>query len=222
MIEAGTPSAGSTISPAAYGNAKMFRERPRRGKQTFGILPPYDLDAKRASLRDVRLPRRVSRLLASIIVSLTFLGLYSLLEFESGGWVPTNLPWQQRLPPLYPEYRLRELALPQHNLDLPYPEGRNGKYLWISEHVRGTFHDACTPSSLPASFFKSPHFNSFRMGKRPAGTLCQCPAHISLSKSVSPLVPPREFQFIALPPVSCSITTHGIVKARSIQDSMET
>ena len=145
MIEAGTPSAGSTISPAAYGNAKMFRERPRRGKQTFGILPPYDLDAKRASLRDVRLPRRVSRLLASIIVSLTFLGLYSLLEFESGGWVPTNLPWQQRLPPLYPEYRLRELALPQHNLDLPYPEGRNGKYLWISEHVRGMFHDACIP-----------------------------------------------------------------------------
>ncbi|KAF9651931.1 hypothetical protein BDM02DRAFT_3110067 [Thelephora ganbajun] len=114
----------------------MFRERSRRGKQTFGILPPYDLDTRKAPLRDVRLPRRVSRILASIIVSLTFLGLYSLLEFQNGGWVPTNLPWQERLPPLYPEYRLRELALPQHNLDLPYPEGRNGKYLWISEHVQ--------------------------------------------------------------------------------------
>jgi len=115
----------------------MFRERPRRGKQTFGILPPYDLDARKTSLRDVRVPRRVSRLLVSIMVSMTFLGLYSLLEFESGGWVPTNLPWQKRLPPLYSEYRLRELALPQHNLDLQYPEGRNGKYLWLSEHVHG-------------------------------------------------------------------------------------
>lgn len=44
-----------------------------------------------------------------------------------------------RLPPLYPEYRLRELALPQHNPDLPLPEGRHGKYIWISEHVRGSF-----------------------------------------------------------------------------------
>jgi len=121
----------------------MFRERPRRGKQTFGILPPYDLDSRKTSLRDARLPRRVSRLLVSVMVSLTFLGLYSLLEFEGDGWVPTNLPWRQqpRLPPLYPGYRLRELALPQHNLDLPYPEGRDGKYIWISEHVRGMSHN---------------------------------------------------------------------------------
>lgn len=129
--------------PHRFAYAKMFRERPRRGKQSFGILPPYDLDSRKTSLRDARLPRRVSRLLVSVMVSLTFLGLYSLLEFEGEGWTPVNLPWQgKRLPPLYPEYRLRELALPQHNLDLPYPEGRNGKYIWISEHVRGMFHDA--------------------------------------------------------------------------------
>jgi hypothetical protein len=72
------------------------------------------------------------------MVTLTFLGLFSLLEFN-GGWIPVNLG--RRLPPLYGEYRLRELALPQHNLDLPSPEGRDGKYLWISEHVRGTSRD---------------------------------------------------------------------------------
>ena len=101
------------------------------------------MDSRKTSLRDARLPRRVSRLLVTLMVTLTFLGLYSLLEFEGEGWVPTNLPWQQkdRLPPLYPEYRLSELALPQHNLDLPYPEGRNGKYIWISEHVRGMFRN---------------------------------------------------------------------------------
>ena len=114
----------------------MFRERPRRAKQTFGILPPYDPDTRKTSFRNGRLPRRVTRLLVSILVSLAFLGLYSLLEFDDDSWTPSNLPWQERLPPLYRKYRLRELALPQHNLDLPYPEGRDGKYLWMSEHVR--------------------------------------------------------------------------------------
>ena len=120
----------------------MFRERPRRGTQTFGILPPYDLDSRKTSLRDARLPRRVSRFLVLIMISLSFLGLYSLLEFEEGRWMPINLPWKPRLPPLYSGYRLRELALPQHNLDLPYPEGRNGKYIWISEHVHGVYRNA--------------------------------------------------------------------------------
>lgn len=114
----------------------MFRERPRRAKQTFGILPPYDPDTRKTSFRNGRLPRRVTRFLVSILVSLAFLGLYSLLEFDDDSWTPSNLPWQERLPPLYRKYRLRELALPQHNLDLPYPEGRDGKYLWMSEHVR--------------------------------------------------------------------------------------
>ena len=136
----------------------MFRERSRRGKQTFGILPPYDLDMRKSPLRDARLPRRVSRLLVLIMVSLTVLGLYSLLEFEDGGWIPTHLPWKQRLPPVYSEYRLRELALPQHNLDLPYPEGRNGKYLWISEHVRGTSRDTTIPRPLCNLFFTSTYF----------------------------------------------------------------
>lgn len=119
----------------------MFRERPRRSKQTFGILPSYDPDTRKTSLRSARLPRRVSRLFLFIMVSLTFLGLYSLLEFDDDDWIPANLPWRERLPPLYGGYRLQELQLPQHNLDLPYPEGRSGKYLWISEHVRGTSHD---------------------------------------------------------------------------------
>jgi len=50
----------------------------------------------------------------------------------------SSMPWPStsRLPPLYEEWRLKELALPQHNPDLPLPEGRHGKYVWISEHVR--------------------------------------------------------------------------------------
>lgn len=146
---------------------KMFRERPRRAKRTFDILPPYDMDTRGTSLRDARLPRRVFRLLVSILISLAFLGLYSLMEFDDDEWLPANLPWRQRLPPLYPQYRRRELALPQHNLNLPYPEGRNGKYVWISEHVRGMSHDTRIPRSLRGSFFyflRPLIFNRLRVG----------------------------------------------------------
>lgn len=123
----------------------MFRERPRRGKQTFGILPPYDLDTRKTSLRDARLPRRVSRLLVLIMVSMTLLGLYSLLDFEEESWIPSHFPWEERPPPLYSKYHRLEHALPQHNLDLPYPEGKDGKYFWISEHVHGMSHQASSP-----------------------------------------------------------------------------
>lgn len=47
----------------------------------------------------------------------------------------------RRLPPLFPEFHQAELALPQHNPDLPYPEGRTGKYIWLSGHTHGARHD---------------------------------------------------------------------------------
>lgn len=45
----------------------------------------------------------------------------------------------ERLPPLYKEYSASEEQLPQHNLDLPFPEGRHAKYIWFSNHVRGAY-----------------------------------------------------------------------------------
>lgn len=40
-------------------------------------------------------------------------------------------------PPLYEEYHKNELSMPQHNPDLPLPEGRHGKYLWMATHLNG-------------------------------------------------------------------------------------
>lgn len=40
-------------------------------------------------------------------------------------------------PPDYAEYRLNETKLPQHNPDLPFPEGRTGKYVYFSGHITG-------------------------------------------------------------------------------------
>lgn len=133
----------------------MFRERPRKGRHTLGILPPYDPDTRKSSLRRAQFPKRVSRLLISVLVSLTFLGLYSLLEFDDDSWIPVNPLSGSRLPPLYRKYRLRELALPQHNLDLPHPEGKSGKYIWISGHVRGMSHDNQTTRPLIPAFLQN-------------------------------------------------------------------
>ncbi|KIY53035.1 hypothetical protein FISHEDRAFT_63468 [Fistulina hepatica ATCC 64428] len=39
-------------------------------------------------------------------------------------------------PPGYEQLRLWEATLPQHNLDLPFPEGRHGRYVKFSEQVK--------------------------------------------------------------------------------------
>ncbi|KAI0354759.1 hypothetical protein OH77DRAFT_1425875 [Trametes cingulata] len=41
-------------------------------------------------------------------------------------------------PPLYGKYHKWELQLPQHNPDLPFPEGRHGQYIWMANHVHGS------------------------------------------------------------------------------------
>ena len=48
-------------------------------------------------------------------------------------------------PPLYEKWRQAELRLPQHNPELPYPEGKHGKYIWYANHV----HGACYASYIP-------------------------------------------------------------------------
>ncbi|KAF8185974.1 hypothetical protein BJ912DRAFT_1022865 [Pholiota molesta] len=39
-------------------------------------------------------------------------------------------------PPTYKQLRQWEMDLPQHNLDLPFPEGRHGKYVYFRNQVR--------------------------------------------------------------------------------------
>ncbi|KAL1951009.1 hypothetical protein VTO73DRAFT_158 [Trametes versicolor] len=41
-------------------------------------------------------------------------------------------------PPLYEKYHEWELKLPQHNPDLPPPEGRHGQYIWMANHVHAS------------------------------------------------------------------------------------
>jgi hypothetical protein len=38
-------------------------------------------------------------------------------------------------PPTYRRFRAQETSLPQHNLELPYPEGKNGRYVKFSNQA---------------------------------------------------------------------------------------
>ena len=91
-----------------------------------------------------RLPtRRWTRfVLAAAVAVALFLIVRIVAQFRANRWqrkqyendIPSAEP---RFPPLFPEYHQRELDLPQHNPNLPLPEGKNGKYLWIANHVVG-------------------------------------------------------------------------------------
>lgn len=51
---------------------------------------------------------------------------------------PQNLSNSPDYPPDYAEWHENEEALPQHNQSLPLPEGREGRYVYFSEHVKST------------------------------------------------------------------------------------
>lgn len=82
-------------------------------------------------MSSARLPRalRSKGNLAKTLVPL--LGLFCLFRFltfqsEPQSVVPIYRYENRSLPPLYPALRDRERKLPQHRIDLPFPEGKNG------------------------------------------------------------------------------------------------
>jgi hypothetical protein len=99
---------------------------------------PISLVAKNPSIirAPVILVKRLGRrrTLLATTVTLLLLAYFFVAERTRG----------PRLPPLYERYHKYESQLPQHNLNLPYPEARNTKYIWISNHVRSMRRD---PSS---------------------------------------------------------------------------
>ena len=59
-------------------------------------------------------------------------------------------------PPRFYEWHDREKRLPQHDLNLPYPQGREGRYIRFSNQVWGTsfffgFIRGCGPAAVPSS-----------------------------------------------------------------------
>lgn len=118
------------------------------------ILPTASPDTIQAIV-----PRRY---LKATIYLLCVFGVFTTISFFSGvawddvqaarDWSPfAQRPPQNGKPPAgsladFPDYppdyagwHEIEEALPQHNENLTFPEGREGRYVYFSEHVKSTF-----------------------------------------------------------------------------------
>jgi|SRR5882762_9960533 hypothetical protein len=96
------------------------------------ILPTKNISPRRSS-GGVGFPKRHVRIGFLVLV---FLCIFASFHRRAKTEVVINdLP----NPPLYEKYHKYEANLPQHNLDLPYPEGRDAKFFWASNHVTGAF-----------------------------------------------------------------------------------
>ena len=78
--------------------------------------------------------KRITRL--AVLTSLCLLTVHFFWGVDSVvAWWQANVP--NRKPPLYTDYYLQELKHPQHNPELPFPEGEHGLYIWYANHVHG-------------------------------------------------------------------------------------
>ena len=105
------------------------------------------------------IPRRArSSFLFFIVVAIPLLYLHSIL-FSSGSVPDDLLPFLQDLPPSeggpnpprFYEWHEREKRLPQHNPNLSYPQGREGRYIRFSNQIFGACSLLLTSASSDMS-----------------------------------------------------------------------
>ena len=101
------------------------------------------------------LPRRSTvRLLLRVLVvvlAIACLVVYVVLNpWIWGSEIVARLFGPSRLPPLYPEFREAELALPQHHVTDPFANGQ--KYLWVASHPTRKSHHFTAPYIVTISF----------------------------------------------------------------------
>ena len=121
---------------------------------SYDILPTNNPDSRHSHTHRVSshgnplarcCTKPIIRLVA--VVSLCLLTVHFFIGFdyvalESNRDPDANDP--DRKPPLYTDYYLQELQHPQHNPNLPYPEGGHGKYIWYANHVHGELSVTCS------------------------------------------------------------------------------
>jgi hypothetical protein len=117
-------------------------------------LPVASTDKKHSFGSGSRVPRRYSKLVFYVLLTgglLTGLTLWTRASGEfavvdiqpakgdTAGHAEPEQKWEipENAPPDYAGYRLNETKFPQHNPDLPFPEGRTGKYVYFSGHITG-------------------------------------------------------------------------------------
>ena len=112
--------------------------RYKRLSEDYELPLPSPADAHpHRSLGSAWCSRRFTK--RSLVV-LAVLLVCTYLRFWSVDTTPSDLRGlvaDDALPPLYGEWHKEELELPQHDPELPPPEGREGKYINIANHIYG-------------------------------------------------------------------------------------
>ena len=134
-------------------SSRLAGSRPwipdRRG--SYDILPTSNSDSRHSHALDHRqssngnpLPRCCTKPIIRLLVAGS-LCLFTLHFFFGFDYLTAAFNQDlsaldpNRKPPLYTDYYLQELQLPQHNPNLPYPEGGHGQYIWYANHVHGEY-----------------------------------------------------------------------------------
>lgn len=148
-------------------------DRPKGGSSKFdsSILPTKNLSPRR-SPGGVGFPKRYVRI---AFLAIAFLSVFAFFHgFDKTEKVINSF----RNPPLYEQYHEYEEQLPQHNLELPYPEGRDAKFFWASNHVTRMW-------SASFVWTLNRHLCRFWLGKCHARTSGQCAFGICNKTGVS-------------------------------------
>ncbi|KAG0696006.1 hypothetical protein DFH29DRAFT_243008 [Suillus ampliporus] len=114
----------------------MFSSKANRhSRSSDSSTLPFSNSDTRSPPSRFSLTRRCTRLLAGLIM-ICFFFFFSRTKANVPSWLQEqSLAEQHSLPPLYEEYHDYERHLPQHNLSLPFPEGRDTKFFWAANHV---------------------------------------------------------------------------------------
>lgn len=136
-----------------------------RGASEYSVLPTgspiVESVSWRARGQRALLTKRYARILVVGLVSILVL----LFMFKVDGPVNESeefvlLPQAVEVPgkpPLYRQYHEYEEQLPQHNPNLPFPDGKNAKFLWIANHAhcKSAFYTCtvCSGSSQQCSIW---------------------------------------------------------------------
>lgn len=111
--------------------------KSHRPLRSDGPVLPLKVPDTRTASRSY-LTKRCFRLLVVLFVSSwALLWLYNRQNENVSSLSRDRDITEHSLPPLYEAYHDYERHLPQHNLSLPYPEGRDAKFFWASNHVTG-------------------------------------------------------------------------------------
>lgn len=120
--------------------------RPGEDRAVYDLLPTSEWGHSSPPPRLARWRTWRRRTWISIVASLSgvafIFGLPVYVHFHPTIWrtrLLAELFGPKPLPPLYPEFRAAELALPQHHVEDPFANGQ--KYLWAANHAW------CTSSS---------------------------------------------------------------------------